>query len=621
MNKRVPNQDAVRVFLCADTPELILHLNLLHDAIAEVEAPSLEPHLIEPENVSSTSGSKPGREMREGDVLIPLIFEDSGSSTTFEAIKERAHHRRLILLPFRATRQTQTPSGLKATDLLSSGLRFHPFDPSADPSVTVRAIVFTLIENLALVSPLTDLNGEWLPVETKGTKGATRKSAIQLLRDEPSRSKGELGAAAFDSRQQAANAIEARLFEPALEALSRAAEYDESSALTAYWRARLLLVSGKIDLIKKAQLEADRACSLAHQEENLSPLEIAAWWLKGRMGALTGERATLLKALHEIGASPSSPSSILMPTLRFLTQCGLTEETLQWLRQACIHDAEILDRAIADPLLVPLLPLIQTLHGDQRAYLLKILRPLLESEKQLFEKWTKVSRTHLEAHAETAETEWEAIPIHALKNAVQAAILRQIGLFNDWAESLVKDAQKVRQARIDRIQLVDADEAIPDPTRFDHMLERVWPRLSEKRDDLAAAIRETEREINRLQTLELEVERSLSSRLQDFIDCSLRFEEIVVQAPEQLTEINTNAFPKGETLRVADGETLRAEGIACDEVCLPETLAALVNSMPKGNAGPHLYRMEPNRNSGPIASRAGVYFHQAFSRSTRGRSK
>jgi hypothetical protein len=608
MSAGPPRPDRLRVFLAADTPELLIHLHLLEEAVAAVEEIALEPILLEP--LAATPAplrTGTGREMREGDVLLTLVFDPVKTPAQLAATLERAHQRRLLLLSFHAA----------GGDIFGNAPPRSPFatlfDPTVEPAAVVRVVRATLLDVLALVSPQTDPHGRWPGEKAKGV------AALELLRAEPAQRDGQLGLTAHESRLQAARAIEVRLFEPALAALTRALEYEATSAIGAFWRARLLAALGDPQRLIEARLEAARASRLARIQGKSEELAPAAAWLRARLEALSGEKNGLLEALAEAGAHPEAPAGTLLPALRFLVLGGAQEIALDWLRQALVNEVTVLDRALEDPFLSSLAPVLRTFRRQHRDRLRNVLNPLLESEAELYNAWPDASPEARGARADNAATDWNDAPLGDLQEAVQESIMRQLRALNGWSEELINDILAAEQARTEQNRLAEVDASIPDPKKLDFMLEGVWPRLREKRDELAAALRESERESMRLEKQATAIGESLGTRLAAFLKCARRFEAQILQAPEQVSAINARAGMETEPLRVATIAQLDEEGITCHHSLLPDALAAFTDEVTEAPAGPALFRLEPQRSTGPVASRAGVYFQRAYRRSIPGR--
>jgi hypothetical protein len=578
----------VRIFLLAADPGGRRLGENLRRHLEDLPAPTLEVIWLPVPDPASPTPSSP-RVMREGDVLVLLGSPASAAPDSFLPFRQRAAHRHLHVVE-----ATPEPCA-------------DPETPS-DHSRPTGALLHRLLLPLALLSPETDGLLRWT-----GTDSAPPQGELPPL-ERLATEKGSKDAVRY--RREALTALRARLRGTALTALRHAMDHAPSNALTAYARARVLAAGGGREDLVEAEVLALNAAFLARAEQPRGAIELGSWWLVAHLAAVVGDHRRIDHALAEIGLDAQSPRDerILAASLLTAGQPGAGDPSALAIRHALEPELfEELAQHPPAPFLVPAGTAASTHAASDAATSpdaagAGTVAALFAAEEALIEHHPGPPAGAREAltHARGVDLS----PPRADLHAGSASLRRQIGLLVDWARALVAMAREHDQARTARADLAQARAAVAEPTRAEAALETIWARLAERRDELAQALRATDREIMRLGKREEALRASLRGGLEAFLKSAQRTEAMAVTFPALLgpaVASGDSGSPPGE-LRVATPQDWVREGIACEPSPLPDPLSRYLGPTPAGPEGPGLYRLERLPDSTLLASRVGVYF-------------
>lgn len=604
MSARARPAAVPRVFLLASAPASLPQMTLLRDRLARLAAARVEPVLLAPETGEALGAPAGGREMREGDLLVLLRDGPIPPQAPVERLLQRAAARRLGTIAVRRIDDVEEPA-------LQAWYE-EALDPADDPLRHAARLECFIMERLGLWSVETDLFGTW--PEDEPTDSAWE--LLGRVGDDRTES-NPLARAAHECREQAAQAIAIRLFEPALRALDQALLYDRDDAVSAYWRARLLAATSHRTQLVAAAGAIYEALHRVRQRPGNDALRRACHALAARLAAQRQDRATLLAEIGELNLEETCPPAEVTLAARWLFTGGERAQAVALL-QTLIDRTPGAEEAIArHPLLDALLPdLVRTTTpapAPTPSHWGALAR-LLEAERSLLSAVPKPPREDaIIAHARAFD-EWspETPPV-VLAEACQRCLSRQLELLEDWAERLLAEAIDWNATRHFRRSLKGATGDLPAANALDHLLWRVWPRLRQRRQAFERTLSHAQSDLERLQTGEGEQVRSLRAGATAFLEWVVRFETLACSVPEILETLVHAEGPDGPSLRLASAEELQAQGLPHDDALLPDPLAELV-AAPPSPPGPRLYRLEAGPDRVTLASRAGVYWGKAYDR-------
>ena len=478
----MPSETA-RVFLLSDSPDLDLLIRDFAEFLKSQQPPTIEPILLadseEPMDVANS------RERREGDYLFTLFGETEADATAaaVECCQQGATQQMLIVPVFTRSGRP-TASSLRALD---DAYPLHRINLEVAYETLLPNLYGILRGQCALGSTQSDLFLNW-PRE-----GLHTPAAISFLQNDEAAKKtaGKLATSADESRQQAARAIEARLFEAARHTLKQAATFDATSAVTCHWRARLFAASNRREDLSNALREATRSARLANMNEPGSLFETSGWHLAAYIAARLGDHGAVREYLEEMLRHDHGDIPLALNTAALLLRINENAAALQHLEGAYTRDPEALEHALAMPALAPLRPQLDQLHAKRKTAIREALGRLFQSEDYLI---THSPLEDLEARrnqqVEAGQRCRDLASLHILEDELRTTAVRQIEHLGIWAEHLCARHIELSTLRRQHTALSDTLE-VPPRSPWDGPLEFFWPTARHLRRALDTAREET----------------------------------------------------------------------------------------------------------------------------------
>lgn len=605
----------LRVFLYAGTRELHRYLRALETILRDYRLLSIDPYLspTDPTHASSDMLPRFPREMQEGDLL--LTFSVSHRDGGVRRLEDEATKRKLVVLPF-----------LLSRDPLPSDLSQHPFPEERFDTVLVeahkgeatlnRVVLRTLTERVRMCDPSTDLllrpqnqpNGS--PSNPDDPLQANALQALELDgQDNPS----ALVQLACESRRQACIAIRARLLELAQEALQRAVANDATSALTAYWLARLNLARNIGASLENGLREATRAARLARLQKPGSPLEIASWRLAARICAIRGDQVGFREYLENSAAIEPPTIELQLETLRLYHRAGLSRDGVPLLEQLYARDRDLAALLSEDPDLTAYHLHLQGLRDRQESHLRDIIRELAKNEADV----CQLRGVHPPLPPSTESDDIHADPLELLERVGRQHAAFQLGLFNAWAIDLIETTRALHELTLEHRIFAKASRAMPLRGDLDGLVERLWPRLRQRYKALRQALAETDRQEEKLSQAKAQAFAQLKQESKQFLLHTGILERLLARHPGFLKSRPDAAEPAFRDLALLDA----TDPLPRLDEALPEDIREILDFEHIEVPSPALYRLElttrlpwadPNSHRRPrAASRVGVYFQEA----------
>lgn len=577
-----------RVFIATDHPELSHCANTLCGLLEDCRLPSAEILRIDPVNgTSNHRGQTCSRDFREGDMLILLSREDSDelSERFARTTTERADERGVIILP-----------------VIPRGHGAHPRSSWRRQLAGKHAVV-----HLSYDAPEDQLSRHVLagvlPRITLGL-AADSEAACMLTVDTAAASADE---PTHPELSRAEQAIRGRLFPAALNCLQNAITADATDPLACYWSARLRLAGNRRADLNQAIAEAARAARLEALRSPGSPFERKAWMLAVRAAIALGDEASAMEYLGEGMSGPLSAADWLEVARRHV-EMHRSDRALAALEEAFYLDASTLATARNDPRLGSLADDLLRLEQDLRERLRFQVSPLIESEMSILQRLagegdrlTELAQVRTSIPAEE--------DVENLVDMGQKSARRQVGLLNDWAADLASKARHYEQQKT-RIDLFPSDREAPQASGFEDWLCQWWPPYARRWDSLQRTWQAQQDERKELEAQCRTIASQLRDDLREFLQSVERFETAALADPlfAPVSE-GKDAAPGELILHPSPGESHGEP--ATDREIIPDLLIPFAPARYSGGEGCRLFRLEPH-NDGLGASRAGVYFQQAW---------
>lgn len=600
------NLPPIRVFLFSNAPELLPLLHRIEERLRDQPPATYEPVLAAPVNRAPGSRGLLGREMQEGDMLISVAVPE-GADDALRAAHDQALGRKLIVFPFILARAPEEPSPAiaGATDERFETTLLDAHDGIAKLS---DAIVATVNERVIMGSIGTDLLARWM-VEPRHAD-PLRTDALEALSNDGAEATGHLQKVARETRVQAATAIRARLFEIALETLHRAAEHDATSAITAYWAARLQICQNLAGAHEEGLRAATRAARLARLQSKGSAIEIASWRLAAKIAAMAGDSTGLREYLREANSSAAGLDNLLLEDLRLMQQVGLESEGIAMLEALYAEDRKVLYRIAGDPQLATFHAHLRNLQANREAHLRGILGEVNACRETLHRtRGLKPPSPPRGAADEALAGGGSDEVFDRLEEATSEGVRTQLDLLNAWGNELIQSTRGLNELRRRRLNLEAASREMPARSEFDMLLERLWPRLRKRYQDLSDALGETDRLHDELMQSETEAMHRMRKETRQFVKCAEAFESLLVRHPHLASACAGDRAAAAGTLAVLKSHAEdSSDPYRRHNALLPDDVCQILNFPNPTTDAEALYRLHRDANGREGASRAGVYF-------------
>lgn len=602
------SQQAIRVFLLTDSSELEPLCAELGDFLREQTTPSFDPILLAE---AHPSAELTVLDMREGDLLFALLdgLHPLATEDALDCCRKAALQQMLVVPALCA--ENPRNSALRA---LEREFITTTIDVSGKTDIVLANIYACLSELISLISPQTDLLLDWIRETPSNLRISKNQSALALLNEEgnDSRSSNQLAQSARESRQRAVRAIQSRLFEPAMAALTEASEFDATSGITCHWRARLLAAKNRREDIHAAVREATRSARLAHMHQPGCFLEIAGWRLAAQIAARLGDTEAVYEYLQEAHQFESDTTRMRLGDARILHQIGALKEAVSLLEAAYIREPEALDQALQDPALAGLHTPLRQMHGKREHAIRDSLNRLFKCEDYLLSH-TPLTDTehHRKAQLASIQRCQDRADLNLLQIELRATAARLINHLSLWAEDLC--AQHIEISNLRRQQAVLAEISLEPPERgpWDDLLEQVWPEAKRRRTDLDRARRETIALKESTNEQLLKKTAVFFGALEAFLRTVGKCEAAIANSPHLFTLNPRAEEPKASELAFLTADDFARLGLKQDPALLPDALLEYIGESLDVPAAriPGVYRLEFTSGMDLGASRCGVFFH------------
>ena len=594
------NPSTLRVFLFSNSPQLLPLLSKLEEQLRTHCFQRYEPFLVSRQNLLSGKSSTAGREMQEGDLLI-TVGVPGAQQETLKAVHDHALTRKLIVFPFLLATDPENLSA-ETRKLFDKRLACTVLQASRGVPSLIQEISAVLHERSLFGSPETDLLLR--RQAKKAPRDPFRARALDLLESDGRSASGELQHSAHETRRQAATAIRARLYEVALETLKRATEFDATSAITAYWMARVRLAQNTQTSLVDALRDANRAARIAALQGVKTTIEIASWRLAARICAMMGDLAGMQDHLKSAAAREPDQLDLKIENLRLLHRIGQREESLRILESLYANDRTAFRAVSEDPELGLFHTHLQNLRTRRESALRSVFEDIAAGEARLREARQKPAATPLESWDEDTTDSLEE-----LEKGTNQSVETQLTLLNQWGTELIAATRRVHELQARRASILEASREIPERSDYDFLLEKIWPRIRRRFDSLEGALEQTEQLEKNLEVAEKEATRQLREEATQFTRHAEAFEQLLVRHAHLLRE------PDSHHQSLLCGLTVLKSGaqeIPSYAALLPEDLCEIIDFPPAATAPAQaLYRLERDRHGREGASRVGVYFVEA----------
>lgn len=594
----------IRVFLYSNCPKLLPLLSHLESQLQAHHPLPFDPVLVARESI--LAGERPaaaGRDMQEGDFLITIGVPDINGDT-LRKVHDRALVRKLVVFPFVLASNPAEP-GPETKLIIDKRFDGSVLKASKGISALADEMLTVIQERAILGSTETDLLARWLP--EKPSKDPLCKDSLELLETASAQSSGYLQESAHETRVQAAIAIRARLYQLALETLERAIEFDSTSAISAYWMARLKVAQNFAHSLIEALGDATRAARLAQLQGSHSPLEIASWRLAARISSMMGDLTGMQEYLHSAELAEPRQRDLQIENIRLFKRMGVEHKGVELIEAIYERDHSVLEAISNDPELRCYHSHLTAIHERREESLCAVWVDVEACEKLIREARGK---KFAPLHVRVGEHEGDLIEF--LEARTTKSLEDQLRLLNHWGSDLIGATRAVYQIRSRRHALETASREMPPRADYDFILERVWPRLRKRFSALQNALAQTDQLQAELKQSEEDTIAQLRVETGSFMRCAEAFEKLLVKHTNLLPEPDTRKHSVLQGLRVLQRDTKDLPRLG---TLLPEDLCEILEFPTMPTTPPlALYRIERDSHGCEGASRVGVYFNEAKSK-------
>lgn len=585
------HSDGLNVFLLNDSPEL-------QPAIERI-ARHLKEHTDFPVESYFLSGiakefedpaNRPKRDLREGDVLIFLSRDESGAfnESFVRAYCERAIERKLVIFPVMRRNMREHRRSPWRRQLLELYCPIK-LDFAMGNEALAGQASSAILSRIRLATAGTDLIGS--PLEEPDVDALALLDALDEEIKVPS--------------LMAVKAMEARLLPTAVNSLEVVNKKHSITPIIPYWMARMSLAQNSREEATRALIEASRAARLATFSDTPEDLERAALLLASKAAFTLGDEGSAHSYLQEAMAHPTSASDWVELARRHAEMqhakntLAALEKAFHLSPKAYYETKDGLDFSFIIPELIQL-------DSELRTRALAYTEPLLNSERAATERQADhqdAQPVEMDLWLQNVSVEEKNLP--EIIDEGLSSIERQIVLFSDWVQDLVKSAEKHIELQKQISLLPEEKPPMPELDAMEKVLLKFSAQFQRKWADLEAAAENQVALRHQLSGEEAKLSRNLTTQLDTFLSALKNFEAAALGSPPVPVFTHSSEPQTGDLVAVSDDD----DRWPTSKEILPEILKRYPTDKTASATARFLCRLtQTGESEGLVASRKAAYF-------------